>query len=1132
VLCYRCGGHVKDGSEKCSSCGQQFAPGLKPGPIAGFGAGSRRHRLAVEGAPCKPGDAIAGRFVIKEGLGAGPLGWVFRAADQQTGELVALKILSPRFLQLPEERQAFSAQLQQAASLDHPNAAQVIAAGLDGDKPWIASALLEGMTLRRIMELRRQKGQAFALHEIEPIAAQIAAALEAAPFAHGDLKPDNVLVLPDLLKLTDFALGLCLPRVPFVAAQRAAGTQRYLSPELLSGERPDGRADVYALGVMVAEMLAGAAYEPGLELKSKGMLPEGVENLVVRAVAPRAGDRFVTAAQFVAELSEALGGPAAPREDDVDIEQSQTDPRVRIARALAAQDEEEAASKGLRPGQEPPSPTSPVQLPLVTVHAAGSPSLATASSTAVTNPKAVAPAQPQEPAAAAGPQPTGDEPTIQLTSVPQPTEWPALPPLAPLAPLEPLAALPPLSVPPPLSMPPQPQPSGDTGARQNPLTVAARAAPTQEEIARVAASVGATPELLTAETAVRAAPTAPPAALKPAPVAPVEPAPVETPAAAPALPLAAAPAAPAPAPVAEPARSPAPAGAAPLAAQPASQPDAAPPPGAADEDDSGESDAGPKGRKRGRGGKRGRREERKAEKVARRSSSDPEWAAGGGTSAPAPSGGGATALGAETPAFQPLPAASVEEVAKALGVPAAPASVAGPASEPAPAVVTAPVPEAGPAFEMGSLPPAPKSRPAAPRATPSFGAIAEEKKAPLPLIVLGAAVVIGLLAFAYSRVSGDEKPAQERAAAVAPKAAEAPKPVEPPKAAEPPKAPEAAPEKPVEAKAAPVEKPAPAPAKAEKVAKAEKFDPPAKGSGKKSFVERLRERREARLRAQEDALAEAAAKRSAAAAAKAAAPAPAPAPAKSAPAPAPVAAAPAPVAAPAPPPPSPAIPGLDDSDTLVASKTPKKLAALAPAPTITVNDASCPTGMKLIPGGVAHVGTDAADDLRNFGDRSASTVDLKAFCIDLFEYPNKPGQLPKLAAAFSEADASCKREGKRLCSEDEWEKSCRGPQNLRFPYGPNFDADLCNTQDKNTNPRKVTVVGIFGGCKSGYGVFDLSGNAAEWTASSFEGGGADKAVKGGSATRPGFDDRCSSRRRVAPGAHDVNVGFRCCSEAK
>jgi formylglycine-generating enzyme required for sulfatase activity len=187
--------------------------------------------------------------------------------------------------------------------------------------------------------------------------------------------------------------------------------------------------------------------------------------------------------------------------------------------------------------------------------------------------------------------------------------------------------------------------------------------------------------------------------------------------------------------------------------------------------------------------------------------------------------------------------------------------------------------------------------------------------------------------------------------------------------------------------------------------------------------------------------------------------------------------------------------------------------------------------MKLVPGGPAQVGTDPSDDLRNFGDRPAATVQLRAFCIDTFEYPNRSGEAPRLSATWTEADSICRNAGKRLCSEDEWEKACKGPANLRFPYGGEFDADACNTQDRNTKARKVSPVGAYGRCKSGYGVYDQSGNAAEWTASAFEAGG-EKAVKGGSASRPGFDDRCSSRRRLAPGSRDGNVGFRCCSDAR
>jgi formylglycine-generating enzyme required for sulfatase activity len=63
-------------------------------------------------------------------------------------------------------------------------------------------------------------------------------------------------------------------------------------------------------------------------------------------------------------------------------------------------------------------------------------------------------------------------------------------------------------------------------------------------------------------------------------------------------------------------------------------------------------------------------------------------------------------------------------------------------------------------------------------------------------------------------------------------------------------------------------------------------------------------------------------------------------------------------------------------------------------------------------------------------------------------------------------------------------------------------------------------------------VWDLSGNAAEWTASPFDGAGADKTVKGGHSARPGSDDRCASRRKLAPGQHSINVGFRCCADGR
>jgi len=196
------------------------------------------------------------------------------------------------------------------------------------------------------------------------------------------------------------------------------------------------------------------------------------------------------------------------------------------------------------------------------------------------------------------------------------------------------------------------------------------------------------------------------------------------------------------------------------------------------------------------------------------------------------------------------------------------------------------------------------------------------------------------------------------------------------------------------------------------------------------------------------------------------------------------------------------------------------------------DDFTCPAGMQIVPGGSVAVGTDQGDDLRNISDEPVGRVELKPYCVDQYEFPNQPGKLPKVAATWIEADAQCRSAGKRLCTEEEWENACRGPQNLRFPYGAKYDPEACNTADAMDNARQTTVAGAFSRCKSGYGVWDLSGNAAEWTASLFDGAGADKTVKGGHSARPGFDDRCASRRKLAPGQHSINVGFRCCADGR
>ncbi|MCY1043364.1 SUMF1/EgtB/PvdO family nonheme iron enzyme [Corallococcus sp. bb12-1] len=258
MLCYRCGSHVPDTSETCATCGQKFDAAARQA------AGAARKR-GTEGAPYKPGDVVANRYSIQEVVGSGPLGFVFRAQDQAIDVEVALKVIQPRLVQQPEERTQFALSMRVGKKLNHPNLVRVYEEGVDGDRPWFAMQLLEGITLRRMMEQRATKGQLFSLKEVEPLLAQMAAALDGAHRfgPHSNLKPENVFVLPDLLKVTDYGLGLAVPHLPFVQAQRGHRAAAYIAPEYVNGAELDTRMDVYSLGVLMGEMVTGLLPEDG-----------------------------------------------------------------------------------------------------------------------------------------------------------------------------------------------------------------------------------------------------------------------------------------------------------------------------------------------------------------------------------------------------------------------------------------------------------------------------------------------------------------------------------------------------------------------------------------------------------------------------------------------------------------------------------------------------------------------------------------------------------------------------------------------------------------------------------------------------------------------------------------------------
>ncbi len=192
----------------------------------------------------------------------------------------------------------------------------------------------------------------------------------------------------------------------------------------------------------------------------------------------------------------------------------------------------------------------------------------------------------------------------------------------------------------------------------------------------------------------------------------------------------------------------------------------------------------------------------------------------------------------------------------------------------------------------------------------------------------------------------------------------------------------------------------------------------------------------------------------------------------------------------------------------------------------------CLAGMKLVSGGTFKQGVAPEDPDKMFDDRQLESVQVASFCIDEYEYPNQIGVRPTVNVTWDQALQTCGKQGKRLCTEAQWEKACKGPGNGRFPYGNDFDANRCNTKDAAGKDRAPADSGHFQDCRSAYKVADLSGNVAEWTSSPFEDNGVKKIQKGGASDKPSHAVRCAARSGAVPTELRPTLGFRCCADVQ
>jgi serine/threonine-protein kinase len=278
-----------------------------------------------------------GPYEILAPLGAGGMGEVYRARDARLGRDVAIKVLTERLVGDPEHRARFEREARAVAAVSHPNILAIHDFGEQDRLFYAVTELLDGETVRQRIERERLSWRRAS--EIATSVAEGLAAAHARGIVHRDIKPENVFLTSDgLVKILDFGLA----RPPAVGSEdqtstptesvrteagSVLGTVGYMSPEQVNGEPADARSDIFALGCVLYEMLAGRraflGASPGQtmaailrdhppEIAGSGtQVPEGLGRIVTRCLEKSPSERFQSARDLAFALKETPGGSAA-----------------------------------------------------------------------------------------------------------------------------------------------------------------------------------------------------------------------------------------------------------------------------------------------------------------------------------------------------------------------------------------------------------------------------------------------------------------------------------------------------------------------------------------------------------------------------------------------------------------------------------------------------------------------------------------------------------------------------------------------------------------------------------------------------------------------------------------------------
>src|SRR6476660_1227785 len=281
---------------------------------------------------------VIGHYRMESLIGVGGMGQVYLARDERLGRKVALKLLPERLTVDETQLSRFKNEARSASALNHPNILTVYEIGAEGNRQFIATEFIEGMTLRASLRCERMN-----LHAALEIAVQVASALAAAHEAgvvHRDIKPENIMLRPDgYAKVLDFGIAKLTEQHPGSDSHEIGtttlqtqtglvlGTARYMSPEQTRGQKMDARSDIWSLGVVLYEMVGGIppfdgetpsdciasilTMEPPLLTDVLPDVPAKLQAIVQKALCKKSDERYQTIKEMLADLRDLKGDLAA-----------------------------------------------------------------------------------------------------------------------------------------------------------------------------------------------------------------------------------------------------------------------------------------------------------------------------------------------------------------------------------------------------------------------------------------------------------------------------------------------------------------------------------------------------------------------------------------------------------------------------------------------------------------------------------------------------------------------------------------------------------------------------------------------------------------------------------------------------